>query len=64
MDIRCPKCDRKLMTLKYETMRDRLVIETVCPRCPKGSNGQPTKVDISFPHPLTGSELLPFIAIV
>ena len=64
MDIRCPKCDRKLMTLKYEIIREELVIETVCPRCPKSSNRQPPKVDITFPHPLTGSEVLPFIAMV
>jgi hypothetical protein len=64
MEIRCPRCDRKLMTLTYKAMRDRLVIETVCPRCPKSSTGKPPKVEITFPHPLTGSEVLPFIAMV
>jgi hypothetical protein len=52
------------MALKYETMRDHLVIEIVCPRCPKGRDGKTPKVDITFPHPLTGSEALPFIAMV
>jgi hypothetical protein len=64
MDIRCPKCDRKLMTLTYESLSDSLIIETVCPRCPKHCNGKPPKVDITFPHPLTGSAVLPLVAMV
>jgi hypothetical protein len=59
MDIRCPKCDRKLMTLTYERLDNAFVIETVCPRCPKHP-----KVDITFPHPLTGSPVLPMVAMV
>lgn len=58
VDVRCPICDSKLMTITYRKPLE-LIIETVCKRCrPR------RKIDVTFPHPLTGSPLNPLIAVV